>query len=263
MTLKDEKALQGSFSWERSKYFAEYNIILGYYKAMSCIEHGHGPAILDMPCGDGTLTKIFTENYPHVIGVDASAAHLAVAREMAPKALFYESLIEELHLDEKFDSIFMLDVLEHVLDPVVCLKKAADFLKDDGVLIVHVPNANAINRKIGVLMGTLSSLEELSPFDIEIAGHRRSYNLETLAADIVKSGLKVQKMGGIFYKMLSTAQMDWFLKNGLWEEGGFGWGRVGAEKSKDWRDEFCRACYEIGKSRPDDCNVIYACVTKQ
>lgn len=262
MTLKQEKSLQERFPWERSKYFAEYNIILGYYKAMSCIENSHGPTVLDMPCGDGTLTKIFSEYFPRVIGVDASATHLAVARKMAPKAVFYESLIEELHLDEKFDSIFMLDVLEHVLDPVVCLKKTTEILKDDGVLIVHVPNANAINRKIAVLMGTLTSLEELSPFDIEIAGHRRSYNLKTLVNDIVKSGLKIQKTGGIFYKMLSTAQMDWLLKNGLWEKGGFGWGRVGAEKSKDWKYEFCRACYEIGKTRPEDCNVIYVCATK-
>jgi hypothetical protein len=61
--------------------------------------------------------------------------------------------------------------------------------------------------------------------------------------------------------MLSTPQMDWFLKNGLWEEGGFGWGRVGSEK-KDWRKEFCRACYEIGKERPEDCNVIYAVIKR-
>jgi len=262
ISIENEKDLQERFPWERSKYFAEYNIILGYYKAISCIEHSHGPSVLDMPCGDGTLTKIFTEYFPRVVGVDASARHLVKAKEMASKAIFYESLIEELHLNEKFDSVFMLDVLEHVIDPMICLKKAAEFLKDDGVLIVHVPNAQAINRQIAVLMGTLTSLEELSPFDIEIAGHRRSYTLKTLTDDILKSGLKVQKTGGIFYKMLSTPQMDWFLKNGLWEGGGFGWGRVGAEKSKDWKYEFCRACYEIGKTRPEDCNVIYVCATK-
>lgn len=56
--------------------------------------------------------------------------------------------------------------------------------------------------------------------------------------------------------------MDWFLKNGLWEKGGFGWGRVGAEGEKDWRFEFCKACYEYGKTVPDECNIIYACVEK-
>jgi hypothetical protein len=42
----------------------------------------------------------------------------------------------------------------------------------------------------------------------------------------VVNPIKVKKTCGIFYKMLSTAQMDRFLKNGLWEDGGFGWGRA-------------------------------------
>ena len=64
----------------------------------------------------------------------------------------------------------MLDILEHVVNPVELLQKAATFMKEDGVMIVHVPNAEAINRKINVEMGTLTSFDELSPFDINIAG---------------------------------------------------------------------------------------------
>lgn len=48
------------------------------------------------------------------------------------------------------------------------------------------------------------------------------------------------------------------LQSVLWGEGGFDWGRVGTER-KDWKFEFCRACYEYEKTRPDDCNVIYVC----
>lgn len=58
-------------------------------------------------------------------------------------------------------------------NPIVTLKKAASFLKPDGILIVHVPNAHAVNRKLAVHMGTLECCEELSPFDIHVAGHRR------------------------------------------------------------------------------------------
>lgn len=43
--------------------------------------------------------------------------------------------------------------------------------------------------------------------------------------------------------------MNWFLKKGLWEEGSLGWDRVGAEKEKDWRFEFCKACYEYCKKQ--------------
>lgn len=257
----DEKQRQESFPWTRSGYHSEYNHFLALYKVKSCLEHARGSSLLDVACGDGLMTAAFATHFPRVVGVDASGQHLAEARARVPSAEFHECLIEELDTSERFDSIFMLDLLEHVVDPVEVLRKVAGFLAKDGVLIVHVPNALAVNRRLAVLMGTLESCEELSPFDLNIAGHRRSYSLATLQADIERAGLTVTATGGIFYKMLSTPQMDWFLKNGLWEEGGFGWGRVGAEP-RDWKAEFCRASYELGKERPEDCNIIYACITR-
>lgn len=262
MIDNNEKELQESFPWERSKYHADYNQILAFYKVKSCIENAVGDSLLDIACGDGMLTKMFATYFKTVVGVDASSKHLEEARRQVPEAIFYESLIESFEYTGLFDTVFMLDLLEHVQDPVAVLKKAASFLTPKGRLILHVPNCDAVNRKIAVLMGTLTSCDELSPFDLNIAGHRRSYNLESLKKDIEAAGLTIIKTGGIFYKMLSTPQMDWFLKNGLWDSG-HGWGRTGMEKAKDWKAEFCRACYEYGVDHPEDCNVIYACIGKR
>ena len=257
-----EKARQNDYAWARSRLFAEYNAMLGYYQVQASLEHAHGPAALDLACGDGLLTALFAEHFDHVVGVDASNRHLATARERLPSVEFHESLIETLHLEERFDTVLMLNILEHVEDTTLVLRKAGENLKEDGVLIVQVPNAHAVNRRLAVLMGTLRDCEELSPFDLQVVGHRRSYHLDSLQLDLARAGLTVRAVGGVFYKMLSTPQMDWFLQNGLWAEGGFGWGRVGAEKTKDWRAEFCRACYEFGKERPEDCNIIYAVATR-
>lgn len=261
MSLADEKQAQEAFEWARSTVYSDYNTILGEYQAKAVLEHARGDSLLDMPCGDGTLTEMLVPAFSRVVGLDASSKHLAHARERLPECEFHEGLIEEFETDERFSTIAMINVLEHVADPVEVLKKAAGLLADDGVLLVHVPNALAINRRLAVLMGTLTECEELSPFDIHVAGHRRSYSLTTLQEDVAEAGLKVVATGGVFYKMMSTPQIDWFLKNGPWEEGGFGWGRVGAEP-RDWRAEFCRACYELGKERPEDCNIIYTAITR-
>ena len=261
MSTSNEKQLQETFIWSRSTFHSEYNRYLAQYKVESCLENIRGDSLLDLACGDGMMTEMFAQKVSRVVGVDANGNHLTEARKRLPSADFHECLVEELELNERFDSVTMLDLLEHVVDPIALLQKAATFLNDDGVLIIHVPNAYAINRRLAVIMGTLEHCEELSPFDLQIAGHRRSYSIQTLCDDIKKAGLKIEKTGGIFYKMLSTAQMDWFLKNGLWEDGGFGWGRVGGEQ-KDWKAEFCRASYELGNQQPEDFNIIYACVTK-
>ena len=261
MDSQKEKELQETFTWARSRMFADYNGILGYYQAKACLEYSRGDSLLDMPCGDGTLTSLLAANFKKVVGLDASSQHLALAKKNLPSAEFYEGLIETFEISQRFDTITMLNVLEHVVDPILVLQKAASLLSDEGILLVHVPNALAVNRRLAVLMGTLTHCEELSPFDIQVAGHRRSYSLSTLCSDIEQAGLKVNATGGVFYKSLSTPQMNWFLENGLWEEGGFGWGRVGGEQ-KNWKAEFCRASYELGKQHPEDCNIIYACITK-
>jgi len=260
-TDNKEKQHQEKFVWSRSAFHSEYNSYLAQYKVESCLDNIRGNTLLDLACGDGMMTQMFAQKMKRVVGVDANGDHLGEAKKRLPDSEFHESLIEDLELSEKFDTVTMLDLLEHVVDPVELLKKAASFLEDDGVLIIHVPNAMAINRRLAVLMGTLKDCEELSPFDLEIAGHRRSYSMKTLSADIEKAGLQLVKTGGIFYKMLSTAQIDWFLKNGLWEDGGFGWGRVGGDQ-KNWKEQFCRASYELGKQHPEDCNIIYACITR-
>ena len=258
--MNDEKGRQEGFAWARSEMFATYNVVLGRFMAQACLDEVPAGRVLDLACGDGTITAYFAHHYERVVGVDASEKHLAKARERAPNVEFHESLIENFETTERFDGVFMLCLLEHVLDPAAVLQAAARLLKPDGLMVVQVPNAVAINRRIAVRMGTLTACEELSPFDIDIAGHRRAYTLATLAAEVEAAGLRVVRTGGIFYKMLSTAQMDWLLSNGEWEGNVFGWGRVGAEP-RDWREEFCRACFETGKERPEDTNIIYACVT--
>lgn len=263
----EEKKRQDGFSWHRTSKgannFPRYNSVLAYYKAQSILETAAGGSLLDLACGDGYLTKMVAGKFSRVVGVDASGAHVGLARKNVPQGEFFESLVEEFHTDETFDVITMIDLLEHLRDPVAVVRKVAAFLKPEGTLIVHVPNANAINRRFSVIMGTLTSCDELSPYDITVAGHRRSYTRQTLGDDLARAGLSVVRTGGVFFKLLSTAQMDWFLENGLWESGGFGWGRVGGEKSKDWREEFCRASYEFGKLYPDDCNCIFACATRR
>jgi 2-polyprenyl-3-methyl-5-hydroxy-6-metoxy-1,4-benzoquinol methylase len=252
----DEKELQEGFTWARSQVFADYNGVLARYQAEACLDHARGNSLLDMPCGDGALLAMMAPRFQRVVGIDASSKHLALARVALPKVELHEALIEDFETNERFDTITMLNILEHVVDPVAVLRHAAELLSTDGILLVHVPNAHAINRRLAVLMGTLTECEELSPFDIHVVGHRRSYSTATLRADAEAAGLRVVASGGVFYKMLSTPQMDWFLKNGPWAEGGFGWGRVGAPP-RDWRAEFCRASYELGKQHPDDCNIIY------
>lgn len=257
MSNQEEKERQNAVPWERGKFFKMYETMLGHYIIQSVLEHAKPPNLLDIACGNGAITSQLAPHFERVVGLDASSGIVARARLAYPKIDFVDSLAEDYHPAEKFSTITVLNLLEHVIDPVGLLRSLGRFLADEGVLIVNVPNALAVNRRLAKFMGTLTDEYELSPYDINVAGHRRSYDMARLVADVEAAGLRVAKRGGIFYKSLSQAQLDWFLENGLWEAGGFGWGRVGSERAKDWRKAFCDACFELGKDRPNDCNLVY------
>jgi 2-polyprenyl-3-methyl-5-hydroxy-6-metoxy-1,4-benzoquinol methylase len=250
-----EAEKQQHVSWTRSETFSDYNKVLGFYEAQEALRHCRGESAIDLACGDGLLTEMLHERFRRLVGVEVAAGQLARAKERLPGVEFHQALIEELALEETFDTVLMLGVLHHVVDPQVALRKAATLVRPGGALIVHVPNGNAVNRRLAVLMGTLEKTTELSPFDINYCGVRRSYTVDTIRDELERAGLRVLSITGVFYKMLSGAQMTWFLENGLWEEAGFGWGRVGGEK-RDWKAEFCRACYEFGRDRPEDTNML-------
>ncbi len=58
-----------------------------------------------------------------------------------------EGKFENSNIDETFDVITMVDVIEHVPDPQDLLSKIFANLKPDGVLIIHTPNhaSNIVN----------------------------------------------------------------------------------------------------------------------
>ncbi len=225
-TIPLELQNQEQLAWTRSTTYSDYNTVLGYYEACEALRHCQGDTALDLACGDGYLTQLFRPRFRRMVGVDASVRQLDFARQRLRDVEFHHGLIEELDLAERFDTVFLIGILQHVVDPQVTLRQAASYLGTGGVLIVHVPNANAINRRLAVLMGTLTSCDELSPFDVQVAGRRRSYTMDTVKQELQCAGLRIRATGGVFYKMLSSPQMDWFLQNGPWDEGGFGWGRV-------------------------------------
>ena len=110
-------------------------------------------------------------------------------------------------LDSEHDTL--INVLEHVDDPALVLKKAKGWMAPDGVIIIHVPNAHGLNRHLGREMGLIKTLYDLAESDIEV-GHKRFYDDTRLLKDI-EEGIDLfadVRWGGVFLKPFSNAQMQ-------------------------------------------------------
>ena len=171
-----------------------------------------GSKVLELGYGDGVTFKNLT-SYCELTVVDGSSLIVSRAREEAQilgsNSEIYESYFETFSPNEKFDVIFASHVLEHVEDPEVVIKKFDEWLKPDGKVIIIVPNAQSIHRRLAVIMGLQKELDSLSQRD-HLVGHLRVYTLAELEKQIADLGWTIVTKRGFFLKTLSNAQMKDF-----------------------------------------------------
>ncbi|MEM3736463.1 MAG: class I SAM-dependent methyltransferase [Candidatus Bathyarchaeia archaeon] len=237
--------------WERK--VEPFEATLAKYQVKKLIELCKGPRVLDVGCGDGTITRELCKHFTYVDGVDASKTQVDIAKKNVSCVTFYVSTIEDFEPKDKYDSIVMVDILEHIEDPVKALKKIKLWLKRDGYIVIQVPNALSLNRRIGKIMGLIKECYDLTPYDVKV-GHKRLYDINLLRQHIKASGLKMESWGGIFLKPLSNPQMEWLCHFGLWGKRERGWG----DETARWNERYCDALYEIGKLLPEYCTILYA-----
>jgi SAM-dependent methyltransferase len=191
--------------------------------------------VLELGTAEGTVTWYLARNAEAVVSVDGSPLLLERARKEVPEknVVFVEALFEAYEPEGKFSSIVLSCILEHVDDPVAILARAGRWLEPDGLIHIVVPNAGALNRRVGRAMGMLANLDQLHEGDQRL-GHQRVYSWKKMGADIEAAGLVASHLDGILLKPLSDAQM------------------------KDWDTRIVDALYEVGKDFPELCSEIYA-----
>lgn len=116
---------------------------------------GKGKRVLDVGCATGHLTKHLVANNCLVVGVDIEA-------EFASEAETYcqEVIVGDIQDDStlskitgKFDVIVFGDVLEHLNRPQEVLVKVKRFLKQDGFMVISLPNIALWRIRLSLLFG--------------------------------------------------------------------------------------------------------------
>ena len=184
---------------------------------------------------------MYLEKFERVVGLDPAEKYLKVARKANNKVEYVVGLGETFKLNEKFDTITMNMLLEHVDNPVALLKNCKKNLAKGGVILAQVPNANSVTRRLGVLMGVIDNIANITDRERNFFGHKRIYTMDSLKADAFKAGLKIIKSGGILYKPLPNEIL----------------GKICKQNSKRWTEKFVKALVEFGNDRPEDCANLY------
>lgn len=96
-----------NISWETKKYASQFNFVPQYGKGvMDLITAPAGSRVLDLGCGNGTLTKQLADAGFEVRGIDASPEFIKLARTTYPNLIFEEGDATDFHLQNKVNVIF-------------------------------------------------------------------------------------------------------------------------------------------------------------
>jgi SAM-dependent methyltransferase len=93
---------------------------------------------LDVGCGDGLFFDRLSDFAAHVEGVEPDATLISPERAAEP-AIHVRPFDASFRVDERYDLILFLDVLEHMDDPAAAVAHAADLVEPGGVVLATVP----------------------------------------------------------------------------------------------------------------------------
>ena len=103
-----------------------------------------GLEILDIGCGGGLVCEPLSRLGADVVGIDASYKNIEVAKIHAKKSglkiKYFNTSPEKKEINEKFDVILNLEVVEHVENLDLFLKSSSDLLKKNGIMFIATIN---------------------------------------------------------------------------------------------------------------------------
>jgi ubiquinone/menaquinone biosynthesis C-methylase UbiE len=116
----------------------------GFYRAVCRFAVRVEPPVLDIGCGGGHLLLYLKEAFgldaSQLYGIDLSARLCTLSAERRVAAIVQGDAERLPFKARSFRTVFLTEVLEHLLQPERCFAEIKRVLTDDGLALVTVPN---------------------------------------------------------------------------------------------------------------------------
>lgn len=184
----------------------------------------HAKSILDIGSGRGFMLYYLKKyyRYARTAGTQISKNALEFSRNRLRLEIYDKDLLELSFGQEKFDMITMWHVLEHLREPEKYIEKIRALLKNNGKLVIEVPNFESWTRRLTgkywlgfdidyhihfFTPGSLSGLLQKHGFKNT---HIRTFSLEYSTFLSTQSLISLlTKSDHIFFKSLQNGEIGW------------------------------------------------------
>lgn len=132
-------------TWDPDEYARNARFVADLGAAVfDLLDPRPGERVLDLGCGDGVLTARLVERGASVVGVDASAAQVAAARERGLDARVVDGTA--LDLGETFDAVFSNAALHWMKPPEAVARGVAGLLAPGGRFVGELGGAGCVEK---------------------------------------------------------------------------------------------------------------------
>ena len=139
-------------TWNAVDYQKNYSFVPMYGEDMlGMLDVKEGERILDIGCGNGTLTKKIKDLGARVVGIDQSEEMIELAKSNFKEIEFHQMNAETLNFKSEFDGIFSNAVFHWIKDQDALLTGIADSLVTGGRLVCEFGGygcAESVHREL-------------------------------------------------------------------------------------------------------------------
>jgi 2-polyprenyl-3-methyl-5-hydroxy-6-metoxy-1,4-benzoquinol methylase/Zn ribbon nucleic-acid-binding protein len=146
-----------------------------------------GSSILDVGCDIGLTVKSLEENGFYSEGVEISTIGAKIAKEKTGIKV-HNMELEHFKSEIKFDGVLLLDVLEHLYNPIKVLTECGSHMKQGGYIFIHVPHHGGISTRFKRFLHKKGLKKGYKHFGFP--AHIYAFDRQSLKAILAKSGFK-------------------------------------------------------------------------
>lgn len=150
--LKDNVySYESGYQSNKAKDLSKVKITSSYKKIFNYLTKNNiKGSILDIGCSNGEFLYHAKKLGFNVEGIELNKRTAEIANSNGIKV--HIGTIDTVSLNNKYDCIFLGDIIEHVSDPKAFLIKSANLLKPGGLIIISTPNLDCFWSKSTFLL---------------------------------------------------------------------------------------------------------------
>jgi SAM-dependent methyltransferase len=187
----DELLLDDINAWDEYQHLFYPHRKRTYLRVLEKIKPVGHQNLLDVGSAAGWFMELAAARGYQTWGIEPSETIAKIGYQRTGRPIQIAKLEHAPYADHFFHVVSLFDVLEHTIDPFICLTEVRRLLVNDGIVVIRVPDMDGLLPKIAHWLLFITSYRYWKPTHLLWRYHRWGFNRRSLDSLFEKSGFDI------------------------------------------------------------------------